>query len=127
MPYKDPSSPAALESLRRARRKHYEKNRQAYIDRSKAAQAELGRWVRSQKDKPCADCGVKYPYYVMQFDHVRGEKVADIARLIQSKSAKKVREEIEKCEVVCANCHAIRTWNRAHHAGHAQLVFGSGL
>ena len=65
---------------------------------------------RKAKDRPCEDCGVQYPWYVMQFDHTGadktftiGQSVVGIARLI---------EEIAKCEVVCANCHAERTHQR---------------
>lgn len=65
------------------------------------------------KEKPCADCGIQYPHYVMDFDHVSGSKVANVSDLISSGvPARKIVTEIEKCEVVCANCHRIRTWSR---------------
>lgn len=64
---------------------------------------------RSAKDVPCADCGARYPHYVMEFDHREGEvKVRCVANL----RAKKLREELAKCDVVCANCHRVRTWTR---------------
>ena len=49
----------------------------------------------------------------MQFDHVRGPKLfmlGGIDRL--GKSLVDIVTEIEKCEVVCANCHSTRTWLR---------------
>jgi hypothetical protein len=50
----------------------------------------------------------------MDFDHVRGEKTVNLARLRNSRSAwAKLVAEIEKCEVVCSNCHRIRTRMRA--------------
>lgn len=67
--------------------------------------------VRAAKDKSCADCGVWYPYYVMDFDHVRGTKV-DIVGHVKGGSIQRLMLEISKCEVVCANCHRIRTENR---------------
>ena len=68
---------------------------------------------KKAKDKPCADCGVKYPHYVMQFDHVRGKKVITIgSATAKINSAKALHKEIAKCEVVCANCHAERTYVR---------------
>jgi hypothetical protein len=78
MPFKDPTSPVAIASMRASKRKYYEANKQAYLDRAKKAQREVSLWVRQQKEVPCSDCGVQYPYYVMEFDHVRGEKVANI-------------------------------------------------
>ena|SRR5258708_29140216 len=65
------------------------------------------------KDKPCADCGVKYPYYVMDFDHL-GKKKFTISKAVRkaSISLALLIEEIGKCEVVCANCHRARTQKR---------------
>ncbi|MBV9172862.1 MAG: hypothetical protein JOZ81_22600 [Chloroflexi bacterium] len=72
---------------------------------------ELGKdYVDFLKRVPCADCGVKYPPYVMDFDHVRGEKQINLSRLRNSRLGwAKLIAEVEKCEVVCANCHRMRT------------------
>ena len=61
------------------------------------------------KSAPCADCGQKFPPEVMDFDHVRGLKEGDISRLVYTAGEERVRAELEKCEVVCANCHRLRT------------------
>lgn len=68
--------------------------------------------IQTAKDKPCIDCNIKYPYYVMDFDHL-GDKVFTIgsAEAIGC-SIEKLLEEIAKCEVVCSNCHRTRTHNR---------------
>lgn len=66
--------------------------------------------IRDLKSKPCADCGIEYPFYVMDFDHVRGEKKYAIGE--HSIPWEAIAEEIEKCDVVCANCHRKRTWQR---------------
>lgn len=63
------------------------------------------------KNGPCTDCQIHYPYYVMQFDHVRGKKRFNIAHA-KSYSDKVILEEIAKCDLVCANCHAKRTYLR---------------
>ncbi len=69
-------------------------------------------YVQKEKDKPCMDCGIKYPYYVMDFDHVRGEKKFNLSSTtIGSKAYKRIEDEIAKCDVVCANCHRARTYN----------------
>jgi hypothetical protein len=49
----------------------------------------------------------------MQFDHVRGEKLGDVSALIRTAPHAVVLAEIEKCDLVCANCHADRTYRRA--------------
>jgi len=45
----------------------------------------------------------------MEWDHLPGTtKTAEISTLLSRGSSRKLREEIAKCELVCANCHAVR-------------------
>ena len=70
---------------------------------------ELTKLILEVKAVPCADCGVPYPHYVLEFDHVRGVKVEDISTMVGSGfSLSSVRKELEKCDVVCSNCHKVR-------------------
>lgn len=62
---------------------------------------------RAEKDRPCADCGGRFPPECMDFDHVRGKKAFDIGK--SNFTLARLASEIKKCEVVCANCHRIRT------------------
>lgn len=56
----------------------------------------------------CVDCGVNN-HIVLDFDHLHDKKY-NISRMIHDGfSWKAIKKEIEKCEVVCANCHRIRT------------------
>lgn len=74
-------------------------------------------WLSEMKNAPCSDCGKKYPPYAMDFDHVRGEKIHNISNLVNSASTiEQIKVEIEKCELVCANCHRIRTYKRGYNA-----------
>jgi hypothetical protein len=75
--------------------------------------AYLAQYLRDLKTKtPCVDCGINYPYYVMDFDHVRGVKHANVMELVSTLSKKRIDQEIAKCEIVCSNCHRIRTHMR---------------
>ena len=70
--------------------------------------------VKGRKENvPCTDCGKIYPWYVMDFDHVRGKKKFNLS-VVGSKmySLETIDKEIDKCDVVCANCHRIRTFTR---------------
>lgn len=61
------------------------------------------------------DCKIKYPYYVLQLDHRDGRVGSDdkaISKLVHWVGLERIKEEVKKCDVVCANCHAIRTWCR---------------
>ena len=59
-------------------------------------------------DHPCVDCG-EQDVVVLEFDHLRDKK-ANVSALVAGASGlEHVFAEIEKCEVVCANCHRRRT------------------
>lgn len=61
------------------------------------------------KDKPCADCGVRYPPYVMDFDHRDPtQKSFDVSQRFRMR-LELLLAEVAKCDVVCANCHRERT------------------
>lgn len=67
------------------------------------------------KNKPCTDCGVMYEPCQMDFDHRPGEiKKFNIGREY-CRSLTSIREEMEKCDLVCANCHRLRTYNRGKY------------
>jgi len=62
----------------------------------------------------CADCGHVFPVWVMHWDHLPGyEKVACISDMVRSRSRISTLAELRKCELVCANCHVVRTISRA--------------
>lgn len=62
---------------------------------------------------PCVDCGFSFPACAMSFDHLPGTgKVANISDLAKNGCRTQALREIEKCELVCLNCHAIRTDSR---------------
>lgn len=80
------------------------RNRRALRDRVSAA-------ITSAKAAPCADCGRQLPPEMMDLDHVRGRKVADSVGM-RRLGLRAALEEIRKCDVVCVNCHRVRTKRR---------------
>lgn len=112
MPYRNKEDQAAYG------RSYYERNRELTLVRSaagrKKSRARNQVYVQQLKGStPCADCGVIYPYYVMQFDHLGDDKEGDVATISShGTSIKRLEEEISKCQIVCANCHAGRTFRR---------------
>lgn len=87
----------------------YRKNKESVLRRKRERKQEIKAAVRNMKDVPCADCGERYPYYVMDFDHIQGDKIANVATLVNNGNWLQILEEVQKCEIVCANCHRIRT------------------
>ena len=102
-----------LEARREYNRRY---RRQAYVRvRNDASNAEYNSEIRKIKEaSPCTDCGFKYPYYVMDFDHIpdRGEKLKVMSRRT---SLAIQLAEIDKCELVCSNCHRKRTFERGQY------------
>lgn len=108
--YKDP------DAQRAAVRRHYERNREVMLERTAVSNKRVRERnrliVADAKARPCADCGVEYPTYVMQFDHTGDEKTANIGDMVGRAGVAALLAEIGRCDVVCANCHAIRTHDR---------------
>jgi hypothetical protein len=67
--------------------------------------------INQYKSSPCADCSQCFPPVAMDLDHVRGKKVFEISNMGHYPRWKVV-EELDKCDVVCANCHRMRTCAR---------------
>lgn len=64
---------------------------------------------------PCVDCGER-DSVVLEFDHVpdRASKSAGVGELVRRRARwAELRDEIRKCDVVCANCHRRRTAKRS--------------
>lgn len=73
----------------------------------------IRQFINSLKDIPCMDCNQKYPPYAMDFDHRPGtRKQFNISTGGPGVSRTILLAEIAKCDIVCSNCHRIRTHNR---------------
>lgn len=97
---------------------YYRKNRDSEILRVIRRQRATLEMLRELRRVPCADCGGTFPPYVMDFDH--REPSAKSFNLTVAKALLKnrdvLRAEIAKCDIVCANCHRVRT-NAAFRSG----------
>ena len=110
MAYKD------VTKRRECHKRYYQRNKQLYKEKNIRRRKYLINFVNSHKDHPCFDCGIKYPPYVMDFDHKDPTtKLTNINRMIHvhNFSEEKILTEINKCDIVCANCHRVRTYSRA--------------
>lgn len=109
------------EDQARNARKHYEANREKIKQRArehkKKNQAIAKEYIELIKSVPCMDCRQKFPTIAMDFDHIR-DKHMPVSQMVNAGlSLNRIKEEIEKCEVVCSNCHRIRTQNRRSKSG----------
>ena len=113
MPYKDPEQQKAY------RKEYYARTKDASVAYSLAfirnRRKENKEFLDAIKSTtPCTDCSSLYPPYVMQFDHLPGFVKRNAVAVLSSEgvSIQTLKDEIAKCELVCANCHAIRTHER---------------
>jgi hypothetical protein len=87
--------------------------------RTKDKKDYIKRYLQEYKQgKPCADCREEYPYFVLDFDHIGSDKLFDISQYrVHTTDINKLKDEMAKCELVCANCHRMRTHIRANTVG----------
>ena len=96
------------------------------VDKSNERQRNRNSKARTflqeyKQGKVCTDCGEDYPYWILEFDHL-SDKSFTIGDISQHKSnIERLKAEIEKCEIVCANCHRNRTFNRKRTHGGGTL------
>ena len=70
------------------------------------------------KKKPCTDCGGSFPPECMDFDHLDpSTKLFQVSGGGLTRNLESWMAEIEKCELVCANCHRIRTARQGRWRG----------
>lgn len=75
-------------------------------------------WIRSEKQKTgCVRCGYNEHFAALDFHHL-GEKKFTIGWNL-FRGYKAIKSEMEKCEVLCANCHRVETFAQRCFAGKA--------
>src|SRR5258708_7133545 len=95
-------------------REHYQRNRPAYLGRTRARHASVRRDHQAfvldhLRTHPCVKCGIAEPV-VLEFDHREPHtKTANVAELINRGSLGHLKAEIAKCDVLCGNCHRRKT------------------
>jgi hypothetical protein len=102
---------------------YYQRERQRILARMNAHRDYLRRKIIDYlREHPCVDCG-ETDIVVLEFDHV-GQKLGDVSTLANGgRSWERIKAEIEKCEVRCANCHRKKTAERRRESrGTADLA-----
>lgn len=75
---------------------------------SKKSELRNKKFIMGCKQCPCFDCGKFYPFYVMEYHHRDPKTKIDNVSNMRNDSIQKVLEEINKCDIICSNCHRIR-------------------
>jgi Fe-S-cluster-containing hydrogenase component 2 len=95
-------------------KEHYQKNKKQYMLLLSERKIKIKRKLSTLKESlPCTDCGGFFMACQMDFDHISGDKTDNISQMAhRTYSWQSIKDEIEKCELVCANCHRKRTYLR---------------
>lgn len=101
------------ECQRQYSRQHYRANKalhneRRYANQKRYYQENRKRLVVFLSDKSCVDCG-EDDVAVLDFDHVHGTKTFNISHMIGRFGWARIEQEIQKCEIRCANCHRRKT------------------
>ena len=96
-------------------RKYYQDNREHHKNVTSKRRKKTLKDVRIKlfeyyKTHSCIICGENDPI-VLEFDHrVKESKTNDVSSLVYGGSGwSTIEKEIEKCDVMCANCHRRKT------------------
>lgn len=94
---------------------HYSENKSYYQLKARSwerkQRLQINKFLLLLKSAPCTDCNQHFPPMAMDFDHIRGEKKFNISEAWK-RNFDLVKEELAKCELVCSNCHRVRTASR---------------
>ncbi|SRR6266542_2329354 len=89
----------------------YGRNQQRHIANAAKSRSKARKRTRAKVQAfriACVDCGETNPL-LLDFDHLR-DKRANVSQLVQSGlSWSRIKAEIDKCVIRCANCHARKT------------------
>jgi hypothetical protein len=70
--------------------------------------------IKLKDGKQCVECKDSFPWYVLEYDHLNGKKFSIFESRLTRFDEEVLLDEIAKCELVCVNCHRLRTYNRTH-------------
>jgi hypothetical protein len=103
--------PYCKECSAKASNEYYHNNKDKVFAKSQRHKQEQKLALIEYKGSKCFDCGLSFPPYVYHFDHRDPlEKSFGIGQR-KGHSIYDLKKEVEKCDLVCANCHAVRTHN----------------
>lgn len=110
MPYKD--------SIKQKQAQHesYLRNIDKVRQRTTVRRHGMREFIRELKGNgPCLDCDceLEWPPFVLDYHHRNpSEKVGSIRKMIaENRSKEMILGEIEKCDLICSNCHRIREYS----------------
>lgn len=107
------------EQGRRAQRKHYQKKKQYYRQKAREQKQKIRAWLRALKATlSCTRCGEDHQACISFHHRDRKTKFKEVSQMAtDGYSTARIMKEIDKCDVLCENCHRKLEWKIQHDAG----------
>lgn len=114
--WRDPDYQKKWGAQNREKIKQYRK--QGYEDRGRTKWRRRLYWIYKYKQaKGCVVCGYNEDAVALDFDHLEpGHKLFSVGTRLSGGSLRSLFAEIRKCQILCANCHRIKTYRRLRGA-----------
>lgn len=129
---RDDSSNLSISTKKEYHHKWHQDNKEKrlpiIIQQTKDRKEKYKQRINEIKNVSCKDCGNRFHPHAMDFDHLESINKHEILRPVNKLKAgsgmvrfairfgwDKFLEEIAKCEIVCSNCHRMRTYNRSNN------------
>jgi 5-methylcytosine-specific restriction endonuclease McrA len=110
-------TPEEIEHQREYGRKYHKENKEAVSQRKRSKRIERYRQLVEANNSECSDCGISdMPDGFFDFHHIDpSKKERSISAMLSSAKFDKVLEELQKCVMLCPNCHRKRHIETGHY------------
>lgn len=106
-------------------RKQYKGNKKYYLDRNRELRSlNREKYKKTKEGKPCSHCGGIFPQVCMDYDHVDPSTKRMCVAQMMGYSWKDIQKEIDKCELICSNCHRIKTYETSNRQEQHTITTG---
>lgn len=99
-------------ALKERKKRERQRRKELGTDKSRDDYYKKMDRLNIEKSKPCMDCEKTFPPECMDFDHRPGEQKLFGIGMGRTRAWENLQREIAKCDLVCANCHRVRTTAR---------------
>lgn len=92
--------------------KHYNRKKEYYLEKARKHKEKVRKWfVNFKRDKKCIECGESHPACFVFHHRDSSKKEISIGNAIRMGwGIERLKKEIEKCDILCANCHRKEHW-----------------
>ncbi len=111
-----------LENRQISLKKYKDKSKQKMKDNMYRYLIKRRKFINQFKNRPCMDCLGWFEPCQLDFDHRPDELKCFSISAPRIKKLSEFYKEMKKCDLVCANCHRLRTYRRNQHGASIEML-----